>query len=43
MKNADYWDVFFEYNEKFYKTLPSKGVNFPLPADGRAHEERLKT
>ncbi len=31
VKNADYWDVFFEYNEKFYKTLPSKGVNFPFP------------
>lgn len=31
VKNADYWDVFFEYNEKFYKTLPLKGLNFPFP------------
>lgn len=31
VKNDDYWDVFFEYNEKFYKTLPQKGINFPFP------------
>lgn len=30
-KNADYWNVFFEYNEKFYKTLPARGINFPFP------------
>lgn len=30
-KNSDYWDVFFEYNEKIYKTLPQKGINFPFP------------
>lgn len=30
-KNSDYWDVFFEYNEKIYKTLPEKGLNFPFP------------
>lgn len=30
-KNSDYWDVFFEYNEKIYKTLPDKGLNFPFP------------
>lgn len=30
-KNSDYWDVFFEYNEKIYKTLPQKGLSFPFP------------
>ena len=29
--NADYWDVFFEYNERFYKKLPKAGINFPFP------------
>ena len=31
VKNADYWNVFFENNEKFYKQLPEKGINFPFP------------
>lgn len=30
-KNADYWNVFYEYNERFYKELPSHGINFPFP------------
>lgn len=30
-KNADYWNVFFENNEKFYEQLPQKGVGFPFP------------
>lgn len=30
-KNADYWTVFFEYNERFYKELPQHGLNFPFP------------
>ena len=29
VKNADYWDVFFENNEKIYKLLPLKGISFP--------------
>ena len=29
--NADYWDVFFEYNERFYKELPAEGINFHFP------------
>ena len=29
--NAHYWDVFFEYNERFYKELPKAGINFPFP------------
>lgn len=27
----DYWDVFYDYNAKFYKILPQKGINFPFP------------
>lgn len=29
--NADYWDLFFDMNERMYKELPSKGINFPFP------------
>ena len=28
---TDYWDVFFENNEKIYKLLPLKGISFPFP------------
>jgi len=31
VRNGDYWDVFFQTNEKFYKQLPDKGVRFPFP------------
>ncbi|MBP3482245.1 MAG: mechanosensitive ion channel [Alistipes sp.] len=31
VKNADYWNVFFSMNEKIYKTLPQKGIDFPFP------------
>lgn len=31
VRNADYWNVFFENNERFYKELPEKGVRFPFP------------
>ena len=31
VKNEDYWSVFFEMNERMYKDLPVKGVNFPFP------------
>ncbi len=30
-KNSDYWNVYFEYNEAFYKQLPQHGINFPFP------------
>ncbi len=30
-KTANYWDVFYYYNEKFYNELPSHGINFPFP------------
>ena len=29
--NADYWSVFYENNERFYKLLPRHGVSFPFP------------
>lgn len=29
--NADYWDVYFKYNELFYKLLPKEGIEFPFP------------
>lgn len=31
VKNADYWNVLFDLNEKIYKTLPTKGASFPFP------------
>ena len=30
-KNSDYWNVYFEYNERFYKELPAAGISFPFP------------
>ena len=29
--NSDYWGLFFDMNERMYKELPSKGINFPFP------------
>jgi small conductance mechanosensitive channel len=29
--NEEYWGLFFDMNEKMYKELPSKGINFPFP------------
>lgn len=26
-----YWDVFYDYNERFYNELPQNGINFPFP------------
>lgn len=31
VKNEDYWGLYFDMNEKMYKELPSKGINFPFP------------
>ena len=31
VKNNDYWNVFFEHNEEFYKELPKHGLSFPFP------------
>lgn len=30
-KNSDLWDVFFDYNERFYKELPQQGLHFAPP------------
>lgn len=30
-RSADYWDVFFQNNERFYKQLPEHGISFPFP------------
>lgn len=29
--NSNYWDLFFEMNERFYKELPENGFQFPFP------------
>jgi len=31
VKSPDYWDVFFNVNEKIYKQLPEAGIHFPFP------------
>ena len=31
VKNGDYWNVFFENNEEFYKELPAQGHQLPFP------------
>ena len=28
-KQADYWDVYFDMNQKVYEQLPKRGLNFP--------------
>ena len=30
-KNSDYWDAYFEYNERFYNELPKAGIHFCHP------------
>lgn len=29
--STDYWAVYFDFNERFYRELPSHGVHFPFP------------
>ena len=29
--NSNYWGLFWDMNEKMYKELPAKGINFPFP------------
>jgi len=37
---ADYWGVFFEMNEKVYKTFSSEGLNIPFPqVDVHLHKD----
>lgn len=31
VKSADYWGVFFDFNEQVYKQLPANGLSFPFP------------
>ncbi len=31
VNNDDYWNVFFENNERFYNLLPTRGIHFPFP------------
>lgn len=31
VRTENYWNVFYEYNERFYNELPSAGINFPFP------------
>ncbi len=31
VKGADYWNVYFDMNEKVYKTFPKEGLNIPFP------------
>ncbi len=30
-RNASYWSVFYDINERIYKELPKHGINFPFP------------
>ncbi len=40
-KTADYWNVFYYYNEKFYNELPAHGIHFPFPQMD-VHVEKLQ-
>lgn len=31
VKTSDYWDIFYDYNARFYTELPQNGINFPFP------------
>ena len=31
VKTEDYWDVYFDYNNKVYSELPKSGIAFPFP------------
>lgn len=31
VKTGDYWNVFYDYNERIYRDLPAAGVSFPFP------------
>lgn len=30
-RSVDYWNVYYEYNERFYNELPRHGISFPFP------------
>jgi small conductance mechanosensitive channel len=29
--NSDFWPLYYDMNERMYKELPAKGINFPFP------------
>lgn len=31
VESRNYWDVYYDYNERIYNELPSHGINFPFP------------
>ncbi len=31
VSNSDYWSLYYDMNERMYKELPAKGINFPFP------------
>lgn len=31
VESANYWSVFYDYNERIYNELPSHGISFPFP------------
>lgn len=31
VESSNYWDVFYDYNERIYNELPAYGINFPFP------------
>lgn len=31
VRSADYWDVYYDFNERIYNTLPHHGISFPFP------------
>ncbi len=42
-KGSDYWNVFFEINEKVYKTFEEQGLNIPFPQmDVHLHKQNDK-
>ena len=41
VKSADFWNVFFEMNQKVYENFPKKGLNIPFPQmDVHLHEKK---
>jgi len=41
VNSSDYWAVFFDMNEKVYKSFPEKGLNIPFPQmDVHLHQQK---
>ena len=42
VKQADYWDVFFDLNEGVYRAFNEEGINIPFPQmDVHLHKEQV--